>query len=197
MNAAIEQQRPIRLGWIAALLVLAIGYRVFAAGSTDLANTSPLMAMCFGGGLLLGLRFCWIPALLIVASDLVLGWTNGIGPGSYTVLTAVSFTLAGFAGAWIGKKRGSWPVMWFGTMIGSIVFYLAANTWSWAGSPVYAQTLAGWWQSQTIGIPGFPPSLLFLRNALVGDTIWCLVAAPLFFWKPLAVPKMASAEMAG
>ena len=185
-----------RLSWIAGMLILAIGYRVGAASSDSihLANTAPLMAMSFGGGLLLGWRFCWIPALLLFASDLFLGLSAGIGVGGYTFASAVVYTLVAALGAWVGQRQSkgagpSWWVLLGGTLSASLLFYVVSNTYAWAMSPLYAKSLAGWWQSQTVGIPGpYPPSLFFLKNALIGDFIWCLLAAPLFFWKPVALP---------
>jgi hypothetical protein len=42
----------------------------------------------------------------------------------------------------------------------------------------YEKSLAGWWQSQTTGVPGInPPAWMFLRNALIADSIWCAIAA--------------------
>jgi hypothetical protein len=53
----------------------------------------------------------------------------------------------------------------------------------------YPQTFAGWWQSQTTGLPHiYPPAWHFLRNAMIGDAVWCLLASPLFFWKSLRSP---------
>jgi hypothetical protein len=182
---------PLRSSLIAALLLIALVYhRVLTAGSETLANTSPLMAMCFGGGLLLGFRFCWVPVVLLVGSDLALGIFRGTGVGGYTIFTSLAFTGAAVAGAFFHRHRGKWAVMLAGTLLCSIGFYVAANTFVWASPPMtptsltYAKTFAGWWQSQTVGLPGYPPSILFLRNALIGDTLWCVLASPLFFWKP-------------
>jgi len=179
-----------RVSWIALLLLLTIGYRVGTASTERLANTAPLMAVCFGGGLLLGWRFCWVPALLLFASDLFLGFTHGTGIGGYTLASALVYTLVGCAGAAIGQKQrtrpGQWWVMLAGTWSASLLFYVLANTYAWLVSPEYVKSLAGWWQSQTVGLPGpYPPALFFLKNALVGGTIWCVLAAPLFFWRPV------------
>ena len=38
--------------------------------------------------------------------------------------------------------------------------------------PDYAKTIPGWWQALTIGVPGFPPTLLFFRNTLLSDLLF-------------------------
>jgi hypothetical protein len=185
--------------YIVSLLLIVVAYRIFAADYPALlGNTAPVMAMCFGGGLLLGRRFWWVPALLMVGSDLVLGLASGTGLGAHTVFTVVFFTVIAFAASQIGKHP-SWMTMLGGTLVCSVLFYLAANTFAWIQmSQVYPQTLAGWWQAQTLGVPGYPPSWTFLRNALIGDTIWCFLAAPLFFARSLRAPEsevaLAAAE---
>lgn len=68
-------------------------------------------------------------------------------------------------------------------------FYVVMNTVSWALSAppwAYAKTLAGWWQSQTVGlpIPGAPPSYVFLRNALIGDSLFTLLFLTVMIWLP-------------
>jgi hypothetical protein len=40
------------------------------------------------------------------------------------------------------------------------------------GDVAYARTAAGWWQAMTVGLPGFPPTLLFFRNSLVSDLLF-------------------------
>ncbi|MCB1230581.1 MAG: hypothetical protein KDN19_09960 [Verrucomicrobiae bacterium] len=179
-----------RVSWIAALMLLTIGYRVWVAESDadHLWNTAPLMATCFGGGLLLGWRFCWVPALLLLVSDIFLGLSHDTGVGTYTLTSAVAYTAFACLGAAIGRGTlgKHWWVMVAGTLTSSVLFYVLGNTWAWLSMPEYAKSFAGWWQSQTVGLPGpWPPSLFFLRNALIGDTIWCLFATPLFFWKPV------------
>lgn len=199
-----SQQRPaFGWFWLGLLLLLTVAYRLYVAGSeqTSLMNTAPLMAMCFGGGLLLGFRFAWVPPVVLLASDLALGAFAGTGPGLYTLMSAAVYVAAALAGAWLGSAKGgalrqSWVAMFCGTLASSVIFYLVANTFSWALAPeFYSQTFAGWWQSQTVGtgIPGIPPSTYFLRNAMIGDTVWCLLAGPLFFWKAVRISKPAFA----
>ncbi len=55
------------------------------------------------------------------------------------------------------------------TLAGSFLFYLITNTASWILTADYAKTLPGWWQALTIGLPGFPPTLLFFRNTVFSD----------------------------
>ncbi|MDG2124433.1 MAG: hypothetical protein P8J87_12080, partial [Verrucomicrobiales bacterium] len=49
---------------------------------------------------------------------------------------------------------------------------VVTNTVACIGSPYAPQSLAGWWQSLTVGVPGFPPPLVFFRNSLIGDAVF-------------------------
>jgi hypothetical protein len=66
------------------------------------------------------------------------------------------------------------------------LFYFASNTLAWAHDPDYAKSLAGWWQANTVGLPGYPPTWTFLRNALAGDMVFVvllwLVLDRAFLW---------------
>ncbi len=55
------------------------------------------------------------------------------------------------------------------TLAGSCSFFLITNTASWLSTPDYSKTFPGWWQALTIGLPGFPPTLLFFRNTILSD----------------------------
>jgi len=55
------------------------------------------------------------------------------------------------------------------TVMGSILFFVITNTATWVSIPDYAKTFPGWWQALTVGVPGFPPTLLFFRNSLFSD----------------------------
>lgn len=184
-QSANKQARAI---YIASLLLVTVFYRLFASQADWLGNTSPLMAIAFGGGMLLGRRFWWTPALLLIVSDIFLALYNGWGLGSHLFYTLPFYVIVSLAGAGFARRQ-NWGAMLVGTLAASFLFYLVANTFAWAASPAYAHNFAGWWQSQSSGLPGYAPSWTFLRNAMVADTIWCLIAAPLFFSKTLALPS--------
>jgi len=192
MDADLKNQNNeagrIKPGLVVALLFLTVIYRVAAPSFHIAVNTAPVMAVCFGGALLLGLRFWWIPILLLLVSDGILGLTHeGGGIGKYTLMSAAYYSLVAWVGSRAGRWSGKiWPMMWCGTLIASTGFYLFANTFAWVVSPEYMKTFAGWWQSQTVGLPQFsPPSWVFLRNAIIADTIWCALAGVIFFGKTL------------
>jgi hypothetical protein len=113
---------------------------------------------------------------------------NGTGQ-LFTVGTVIAFGFfaAIYAGAsafglWIARRKSLGKIL-AGSVVCSVVFYVAANTYAWFfGSVVaknapdsYAPTLAGWWQANTTGLPGFEPTWMFLRNGVAGDLFFALV----------------------
>jgi hypothetical protein len=168
---------------VALLLLVTVGYRIIASHYDFLGNTAPLMAIAFGGALLLGARFWWVPVILLVVSDLLLGfWHGSGGVGGYTLFSIVFYLAVAWTAGKIGRSETMWPLLWCGTLLCSVLFYGFANTYSWMLWPGYEKSLAGWWQSQTIGVPGVnPPAWMFLRNALIADSIWCVIAGLTFF----------------
>lgn len=184
MKLNFQSTKGLSIPLVLLLIVITVTYRIIAAEFEWLSNTAPLMAIAFGGALLMGPRFWWLPVMLLVVSDLALGFLNGTGVGGYTVLSLFFYLgVAGVAGA-LGRRGRAWPTMWCGTLLAGVLFYVVANTYSWAMWPGYEKSLAGWWQSQTLGVPGInPPAWMFLRNALIADSIWCVLAGILFFTK--------------
>lgn len=142
---------------------------------------------------MIGRRFWWAPAVLVFISDLGIGLINGSGGiGLYSLLSIFLFCSASWLGSLAGGRIGlgrsrhsTFFLLWGGSLLCSLIFYLAANTFAWAAYPGYAKSLAGWIQCQTTGLPGFPPSWMFLRNMLFGDTLWCWVAGILWLSQEL------------
>lgn len=185
-----------RWALIAALVVITVSYRVIAAQVPALSNTSPLMAIAFGGAMLLGRKSWFLPLLLLVLSDLVLGWVAGTGWGGYTLMSALVYLFVGWAARFCSGSPHPRITLLAGTLASGVAFYLIANTYTWASWPEYTKTLAGWWQSQTTGLPQYsPPAWFFLRQSLIADTVWCLVAGLLFFRSTEAAGSRASDEV--
>ena len=146
--------------------------------------------------MLLGVRSWWVPVLLLVISDLILGILHeGRGFGGYTLLSIFFYTLVAYLGGRFGKTSPRWIVMWSGTLLSGVIFYVVANSYSWAAWPGYEKSVIGWWQSQTVGVPGVsPPAWMFLRNSLIADSIWCGVAW-LVWWLARRATAAAPAQL--
>jgi hypothetical protein len=175
---------------IAALILLCsvVVYRL-AAGwfGQDLGwlpNFAPLAAVALCGAIALPRRIALaLPLAILFVSDLLLQFHYGtpFAPAEfllrYSALAAIG--LAGLALA----RRASFGRTLGTALAGSLLFYAVANTGTWIASPEYAKSFAGWIQSMTTGLPGYPPAWTFLRNALVGDALftalfWVCAIAP-------------------
>jgi len=148
-------------------------------------NISPLMAIAFVGAMYLPVRWGWLvgPSTLIF-TDLAFINVNRITEGTmlswWTVISLVVYALAGGLGILIASRK-SLPRIVGGSIACSLLFYVAANTFSWWNTvigklnPGYPPTLAGWWQANTVGLAGYAPSWLFLRNGIAGDLFFVLL----------------------
>jgi hypothetical protein len=157
---------------VSASFRIALG--IYGDTSAWLPNFAPLAAMALCGPLLfrrpslaLGL-----PLAILLVSDVVLNLHFGASPldggmlSRYVALSMIA--LLGFAIR--GRAHaGGFLVAAFG---GSAGFYLLTNTACWLTSPGYAKSVAGWIQALTVGLPGYPPTWLFLRNSVVSDLLF-------------------------
>lgn len=180
------------------LAVFAAGtlWRVGAVFDFALANFAPVTALAFcSGAFLRDPRGWWVAGALLVIPDL---WINH----HYATEHGYAWDLAGMAvrvgalgaacalGLAVARKRN--PALLFGGAIAStLAFYLVTNTASWWADPFYARSVVGWWQALTVGHPEFPPSLLFLRNALIGDLTFTSLCAALAVRLPATLSKQA------
>jgi hypothetical protein len=145
------------------------------------------MAIAYVGAMYLPRRWGWLvgPSTLVL-TDLAFLRVNYLTDGSgsmlswMTVLSLGIYAAAGGLGIWMARHKSLVRIIG-GSLVCSLVFYVAANTFSWwhdvvvQMTPGYPATLAGWWQANTIGVPGYPPAWLFLRNGLLGDLFFLAV----------------------
>ena len=75
------------------------------------------------------------------------------------------------------QNRISLKTLLPGALVGSVVFYLITNAFSWLSDPGYTKTLAGLWQALTVGLPQYSatPSWMFFRNSLLSDLFFTLL----------------------
>jgi hypothetical protein len=161
---------------VAGLILAVAVYRVLsAAWLPGLPNFSPVMALALCGGLFLpGLLALVVPTAAILLSDIGLALVKGYPVfGAWQVVTLVCLLAAVAAGRWLGRRDSFGLGAFVGLLLaGGVGFYFASNAAAWLIEPAYPRTLAGFFQAQTTGLPGFPPSWMFLRNALVSDLLF-------------------------
>jgi hypothetical protein len=159
------------------LIVLAAGYRIFAAHHAAGFNFSPLMALTFCGAVYFRSPRMWlVPLLALLASDIYLNSYYASLAGYPWDASALALRFGCFGAAiGIGRlvaRRKSWLNLFSGALGGALLFYFVTNTAAWFTDPFYARTVVGWWQALTIGHPEFPPTLMFFRHTLESDLLF-------------------------
>lgn len=160
-----------------AILIASL-FRLFTSlnPSLSLFNFSPLMALAFcAGSLGLSSRIHQGFALgILIVTDLTLNAIHGSsGWHTFMFLTLLCYGLVLFLGKKLENRSFGFQIG--GLITSSLLFYFATNTLTWFGSPHYSQSLSGWIQAWTLGIEGFPPTYLFLRNSLLSDITFFLI----------------------
>ena len=149
-------------------------FRLFAACAgvhdTWWLNFSPLAAIALCGPLIFRRRMAFVlPLAILLISDIILNAHFGFALlTGQMVARYAALALIVLLGIHLRSrtKTGGFLLASVGASTG---FYLITNTMSWLTSPGYAKTLGGWIQSLTVGLPGFPPTVLFFRNSLISD----------------------------
>ena len=115
-----------------------------------------------------------VPLALLFISDIILNLHYGaelLNPliiGRY-----VGLMLIGLMGVAL-QNRASIKTMLPASIVGSLLLYLIANTFSWLSDPGYIKNFAGFIQAQTVGLPAYSatPTWMFLRNSIISDLIF-------------------------
>lgn len=158
------------------LLLLGVFFRVIRVdlAPETLPNFSPLMAAALCGAVFIpGWLGLMVPVTALLVSDSLLNIHYGVPLISSQLLwTLPCYLIAVGLGWMIREHRGSLLPVLAGTFAASVIFYLITNTGSWLGLAAYPHTLAGWIQSLTRGLPGYPPTWTFFRNSLAGDLLF-------------------------
>lgn len=165
-----------------ALLAVAVAYRIIVGllgqDAGWLPNFSPLAAIALCGAIYFPKRIAFVvPLAALFFSDLILNAHYGVSLASDGMVTR--YVALGFVAA-LGLLVRSQPKflsVMLASVAGSVFFFVLTNTGSWFTAPEYAKTFAGWIQSLTVGLPGYPPTWVFFRNALAGDLFFTAVFA--------------------
>ncbi len=158
------------------LLLLGTFFRVLRVEISPevLPNFSPLMAAALCGAIFLpGVSGLVVPIVALLISDALLNLHYSEPIISSQLLWTLPCYLVAVGLGWMLRERraGLWPILG-GTLAASVIFYVVTNTGSWLGLASYPQTVAGWVQALTVGLPGYPPTWTFFRNSLAGDLLF-------------------------
>jgi len=160
------------------LIVAAVALRIITglaiiSGTTWISNIAPLAAIALCGAAYFPARYKFtVPFAALIVSDVVLNLYYGyslISP--FVIAHYIGFAIVGLLGLAIARRRSIMTLL-AGSVVGSVIFYVATNTVSWMYDPAYAKNFAGFIQAQTIGSPvynGTTPTWMFLRNSLLSD----------------------------
>jgi len=175
--------------YLALILVLGcVTFRLLSSIHPEfIPGISPLMAICFVGAMYLPRRWGWlVGASTLFITDLAFLPLNYRTDGSgsmwswWTLISMGIYVAAGGLGILIARRKSLTKII-SGSVGCSLLFYVASNTFSWwhdvvvQMTPGYPATLAGWWQANTVGLPGFMPTWMFLRNGMAGDLFFVLL----------------------
>lgn len=156
------------------LLPLMLGY---TTQQPDwLINVSPMTALCFCGAAILPRRLAIaLPFTALLGTDLVMNayYGHALFNAEFIVKTVVMAIIAAFG--WQLRSNPRLRVLLPGAIAGSIFFYVATNTASWAYDPAYVKNFSGWAQAMTTGLSGFQPTWMFYQNTFISDVVFTLL----------------------
>lgn len=125
------------------------------------ANFTAVGAIALFGGLYLNKKQAlWLPLTTMLISDLFIGFYN-----IYIMASVyIGFILMTLIGRYLNNKI-KFSTIAFGTLAGSVLFFLLTNTAVWAFGTMYAHNLSGLFTSYYYALP-------FFRNELLGDLFY-------------------------
>jgi hypothetical protein len=169
----------------ALILVLsAVVYRIAAgllihSGQAEwLSNFAPLAAIALCGAVYFPAKFKFtVPLGVLFVSDLFLNYFYGAPLIQGQMISRyVALALVGLLGLAL-QTRASLKTLLPASLVGSTIFYLITNTFSWLSDPGYMKNFGGLIQALTVGLPQYSatPTWMFFRNTLLSDLFFTLL----------------------
>ena len=148
------------------------------SGTSWLSNFAPLAAIALCSGTYLPNKYKFsVPLLTLFISDVIIN-LNYRAPifDAQILIRYVALALVAAIGLFL-QNRASLKTLLPASIVGSTLFYIITNSFSWLSDPGYTKDLAGLIQSLTVGLPQYSatPTWMFFRNSLVSDVVFtCL-----------------------
>ena len=165
------------------LVLLAVAYRIATgffihSGATWLSEFAPgtAIALCCAAYFPARYKFS-VPLGTLFISDLILNLHYRVSLfDAHIVSRYLAFALVGCIGL-IVRNRASLKTLLPASIIGSLIFYLITNVFSWLSDPGYLKNVAGLIQALTVGLPQYSatPTWMFLRNSVVSNLFFTLL----------------------
>jgi hypothetical protein len=166
------------------LILSAVAYRIAAgllihSGSALwLSNFAPMAAIALCGAACFPARYKFtIPLGALFVSDLVLNYVYGAPLLQAQMLGHyVALALVGLLGLAL-QHHASLKTLLPASLLGSTIFYVVTNAFSWLSDPGYAKTFAGLTQALTVGLPQYSstPTWMFFHNTVLSDLFFTLL----------------------
>ena len=148
-----------------ALLIITVG--ILSRIVVHTPNFSPVLSMAFLGGMYLkGRQAIWVPMVLMVVSDFVIGFYP------YMFLTWGSILLISVLGLCL-KERKNLATVLGGSITSALVFFIVSNFGSWLS--LYPHTMEGLRQCYILAIP-------FFRSTIVSTVAFSMVFYAAYEW---------------
>lgn len=173
----------LALGIILAVVL----YRTLALSGMDrfewLPNFAPITALALCGAMFLPLRLAFfLPLGALFFSDLLINASLGTPLFAADMLGRYLSLIAVVGIGLYLRSRPTFTMAMTGALTSALLFYFVTNTISWAANPLYAPNFAGWLQAVLYGLPGYPPTWMFFRNALMADLIFTALFVGCMAW---------------
>jgi hypothetical protein len=165
------------------ILIIAVGWsRYLPLSYPELFNFTPVLALFFISGAFLKGFWSWLgPIIAVFVSDLLLNPSYGANLfETFSLVTIITYLIIFVLGRWVRKSPRVLP-LFAGAISSALLFHGLTCGFSWLVNPAYAKTMAGFWQAQFLGEPGYAPAYLFLRNSLVSTLLFSATFSWIFF----------------
>lgn len=164
------------------ILIIAVGWsRYLPLSHPELFNFTPVLALFFISGAFLKGFWSWLgPITAVFVSDLLLNPSYGANLfETFSLVTIITYLIIFALGRWVRKSPRVLP-LFAGAISSALLFHGLTCGFSWLVNPAYAKTMAGFWQAQFLGEPGYAPAYLFLRNSLVSTLLFSAIFSWIF-----------------
>ena len=157
---------------------LAAGLLIHSGQATWLSNFAPLAAIALCGAVYFPPKFKFsIPLGALFISDLFLNYhyrASILDP--HIIGRYLALALVGFIGLAL-QDRASLKTLLPASLVGSTIFYLLTNAFSWLSDPGYLKNFGGLLQALTVGLPQYSatPTWMFFRNSILSDLFFTLL----------------------